>query len=144
LADWLTPQQRSYNMSRIRSRGNSTTELTLIKIMRNAGLKGWRRNSELPGRPDFVFPKRHMAVFVDGCFWHGCPKCYVPPRSNRPYWSAKVTGNRARDRRRSRELRLRGWRVVRLWEHLLAQPAQVVRRLVDRSSPAPRGSRINK
>ena len=72
-------------------------------------------------RPDFVFPKRKVAVFVDGCFWHGCPKCYVRPKQNRKFWDAKREGNMARDRRQSRALRAAGWTVLRLWEHELAK-----------------------
>jgi DNA mismatch endonuclease (patch repair protein) len=103
MADNLTPEQRSYSMSRIRSRGNSSTELRLIELMRDAGVSGWRRKSKLCGRPDFVFPKRRIAIFVDGCYWHGC----------RP----KIAGNIKRDRSNNRKLRDEGWKVLRIWEH---------------------------
>ncbi len=72
-------------------------------------------------RPDFVFPKLRVAVFVDGCFWHMCPKCYVRPRQNRKYWDAKRETNQARDQRQARALRKAGWTVMRLWEHDLAR-----------------------
>lgn len=119
MADWLSREQRSRNMSRIRSSGNKSTELAFVKIIRAAGISGWRRNIQLPGKPDFVFRSHHLAVFIDGCFWHGCPRCYRLPKDNRRYWQTKVMSNRRRDRRASRLLRSREWRVLRFWEHLL-------------------------
>jgi DNA mismatch endonuclease, patch repair protein len=119
VADWLTREQRSRNMASIRSKGNATTERVFLSILRQAGISGWRRHLNLPGKPDFVFRSARLAVFLDGCFWHGCPRCYRLPQDNRAYWKKKVAGNRRRDRRRSRELRSAGWRVVRIWEHLL-------------------------
>ena len=73
------------------------------------------------GKPDFVFARKRVVVFVDGCFWHGCPKCYRRPSSRCSYWDAKVAANKARDRRVTRTLRRMGWRVVRIWEHELAR-----------------------
>jgi len=73
--------------------------------------------SDLPGKPDFVFPSSKLVVFVDGCFWHGCPNCYRRPRSNREYWDGKAKRNRARDREVNRALSSMGWRVMRFWEH---------------------------
>ncbi|WCJ58255.1 very short patch repair endonuclease [Fontisphaera persica] len=84
-------------MSRIRSCENATTEIRLIQLFRIHKIKGWRRNQRLPGKPDFVFPKSRLAVFVDGCFWHGCPRCYRRPLSNQQYWDAKILRNRQRD-----------------------------------------------
>jgi DNA mismatch endonuclease Vsr len=74
MPDTFTKQKRSEMMSRIRSAGNKGTELRLVQIFRTNSITGWRRGSKLPGKPDFVFPKQRLAVFVDGCFWHGCPK----------------------------------------------------------------------
>lgn len=119
MTDWLSREQRSRNMSSIRSVGNKTTEQRMAKLLRAAHLSGWRRRVPLPGSPDFAFRSHRAAVFVDGCFWHGCPRCYRLPEDNRPYWKAKVTGNRRRDRRVNRQLRDRGWTVVRVWEHML-------------------------
>jgi len=127
MADWLTPQQRSHNMASIRSRGNATTEGALATLLRSAGITGWRRHWPLPGRPDFVFHAQRLAVFADGCFWHGCPRCYRMPGDNRPYWSAKVADNRRRDRRTGAVLRAAGWRVLRIWEHSLKTLAGRVR-----------------
>jgi DNA mismatch endonuclease (patch repair protein) len=123
MSDWLTREQRSRNMSSIRSKGNATTELAFIKAMRVGKISGWRRHPKLPGRPDFVFRSQKLAVFIDGCFWHGCPRCYRLPDDNRSYWQAKINGNRQRDRLRGRQLRNLGWRVIRFWEHSLKHPA---------------------
>jgi DNA mismatch endonuclease, patch repair protein len=119
MADVFTIEKRSAVMSRIRSQGNKDTELRLISLMRAAGITGWRRNGTLPGRPDFVFRVERVVIFVDGCFWHGCPRCYRCPRSNRKYWRAKVDRNRRRDRQITRLLRRGNWQVVRIWEHQL-------------------------
>ena len=120
---------RSELMSRIRSRGNKRTELALVAILKRNHITGWRRHLKLPGHPDFAFQTSKVAVFVDGCFWHGCPRCYRRPRSNQAFWDAKVTNNRNRDRRVARELRKNGWRVVRIWEHSLRQPVPILSRI---------------
>jgi DNA mismatch endonuclease (patch repair protein) len=119
MTDWLTRQQRSRNMASIRSRGNRTTEARFAALLRAARISGWRRQAKLPGKPDFAFPKNRLAVFVDGCFWHGCPRCYRLPQDNRHYWREKVRSNRRRDRQNARALRLKGWKVLRVWEHQL-------------------------
>jgi len=121
-------------MSRIRSAGNKGTELRLVQIFRTNSITGWRRGSKLPGKPDFVFPKQRLAVFVDGCFWHGCPKHATWPKTRAAFWKAKIEGNRSRDRRVNRALRQRGWVVVRVWEHALRRKdeARTVRGLVNR------------
>lgn len=103
-------------MSAIKSTGNASTELRLATLLRRNGLSGWRRHRDVFGRPDFVWPQLRAAVFVDGCFWHGCPRCYQAPRGNAEYWSAKIARNRRRDRAVSRALRKAGWKVIRVWE----------------------------
>lgn len=82
MTDIWNKEKRSEVMSRIRSQGNKVTELRLISIFREARITGWRRKQPLLGKPDFVFRQQRLAVFVDGCFWHGCPKCYRRPSSN--------------------------------------------------------------
>lgn len=129
MADNLTPEQRSYNMAQIRGRGNATTEERLVQALRRAGITGWRRHAPVWGNPDFVFRPERVAVFVDGCFFHGCPRCFKPPKSNVDYWTAKIARNRARDRRITRELRESGWTVIRIWEHSLRSPARTVSRI---------------
>ena len=131
MPDVFTKSKRSAVMSAIRSRGNRGTELRLLALFREHGVTGWRRQLPLPGRPDFAFPKAKVAVFTDGCFWHGCPRCYRRPQTNKKFWDAKIARNRERDREVARELRKRGWRVVRIWEHALqgAAAARAVRRV---------------
>ncbi len=119
MPDILSRKKRSALMARIRGSGNQATELRLIAILRAHRLAGWRRGSTLPGRPDFVFPRERLAVFVDGCFWHGCPRHATWPKQNAVFWRKKILANRARDRAVGRELRARGWRVLRIWQHAL-------------------------
>jgi len=116
--DRILPATRSRNMSRIRSQGNLTTEKRLRAYLVREGVRGWKLHSSIViGNPDFIFPKRQVAIFVDGCFWHGCPRCGHMPKSNRRYWSQKLNRNQRRDRIVSRKLRKIGWMVIRLWEH---------------------------
>src|SRR4051794_30840740 len=107
----LPTAPRSRIMSAIRGRGNETTELRLASILRREGLKGWRRHVKLMGSPDFFWKDRQIAVFVDGCFWHGCPHCYLPPRRNATFWRNKIVRNKSRDRKVTRRLRQQGIRV---------------------------------
>ncbi len=122
---------RSELMSRIRSRGNASTEGRLLHLLRAEGLSGWRRHLPLPGSPDFAWGKEKVAVFVDGCFWHGhdCGK-NIKPRRNAQAWERKISGNRKRDRRVDRELRRAGWHVLRIFEcQLTKRPDACVRRI---------------
>ena len=119
MADWLTRRQRSRNMSSIRSTKNRSTEQALVNVLRESHISGWRRHLNLPGKPDFAFPSKKVLVFVDGCFWHGCPKCYRLPEDNRDYWTEKLNRNRRRDRKVSQQLIANGWKVLRIWEHTL-------------------------
>jgi len=122
---------RSALMSRVRSKGNATTELKLRALLRLARLHGWRRNYPLLGNPDFVFRRQKLAVFVDGCFWHGhgCGR-NLKPKRNAALWQQKIDGNQGRDRRNTRTLQAAGWRVVRIWECALAKgPAACLRRI---------------
>lgn len=109
---------RSRQMSAVRGRGNRTTEARLRFALVRAGLSGWVVQPRgLPGNPDFLFVTRKIAVFVDGCFWHGCPACGHTPKTNRPFWSAKIRKNRARDALNTQALVHIGYRVIRFWEH---------------------------
>lgn len=131
MADIFSPKKRSALMASIRGSGNRGTELRLVALFRAHGIAGWRRGSVLPGRPDFVFARERLAVFVDGCFWHGCPRHGTWPKTNAAFWRKKILSNRARDRRVDRTLRARGWRVVRIWQHALRVRGEpvLVRRL---------------
>jgi DNA mismatch endonuclease (patch repair protein) len=123
--------RRGELMSRVRSTGNLTTEKRLASLLRAADLAGWRRHQPLHGRPDFIWPKVKVAVFVDGCFWHGhdCSR-NVTPRTNANAWRDKIQRNQARDRRVTRVLRDLGWSVVRIWECRLANdPERCVNRI---------------
>ena len=130
VADIWTKAKRSEVMARIRGRGNRSTEGRLAALFRAHGFTGWRRQRPLPGRPDFVFPAERLAVFVDGCFWHGCPRHGTMPKENRRFWRAKIKRNRERDREVRAELRRLGWKVLRVWEHELTRRNE--RRLVAR------------
>jgi len=120
MADVFTRQKRSEVMSRIRGRGNKETEVALMRLFRGHGITGWRRHAAVFGKPDFVFSKLKLAVFVDGCFWHRCPKHSNVPVNNRQFWKRKLEANQRRDKLVSRTLRARGWRVLRIWQHELS------------------------
>jgi DNA mismatch endonuclease (patch repair protein) len=129
MADVFSPSKRSEIMAAVRSTGNKLTETKLISIFRRHGIKGWRRHLPLTGRPDFTFRSLRIIVFVDGCFWHGCPKHLRMPANNRPYWEKKIAANIARDRSNTSQLRMTGWKVIRLWEHELRNEIAVLKRL---------------
>jgi DNA mismatch endonuclease (patch repair protein) len=130
MADIWSTQKRSEVMSLIRSGGNKATELRLIEIFRECHITGWRRNQPLFGKPDFTFRRERVVVFVDGCFWHGCPKCRKRPKSNQEFWDSKFSKNRNRDKLVSRELRSLGWTVVRVWQHQLVNSSRVASRVI--------------
>lgn len=110
----------SKNFSGIRGRNNRTTEVRFRLALVRAGISGWKmHNRALPGNPDFVFLKEQIAVFVDGCFWHGCPRCGHIPKTNSPFWKAKIQRNIERDRTSIHKLRDSGFMVARIWEHEL-------------------------
>jgi DNA mismatch endonuclease (patch repair protein) len=121
MPDVFTKAKRSQVMSRIRGRGNKDTELALMKVFRHIGITGWRRWQLVFGKPDFVFPKLRVAVFVDGCFWHGCPEHATKPKNNASFWRKKFAANKARDLLVTRTLCCAGWRVLRIWEHELSK-----------------------
>ena len=118
--DTLTPAQRSERMSRVRRAGNKSTELRMVELLRAARIRGWRRGVRLSGAPDFVFTRERIAVFVDGCFWHGCPRHRRMPKSRIAFWTVKLKRNTQRDRAVTRNLRAAGWTVLRIWECALS------------------------
>jgi DNA mismatch endonuclease (patch repair protein) len=123
---------RSKNMRAIRSSHNRTTERRLVSFLLKQRIRGWKLHPKrLPGNPDLVIPSRHIAVLVDGCFWHGCPRCGHIPKTNRAYWRAKIARNKKRDRKTTKELKTLGYRVVRIWECQLAKaPSRCVQRIL--------------
>jgi len=122
----LTKKERSTRMAAIRGRNNKTTEAVVVLLLRQNQIWGWRRHLPLPGRPDFTFKKQRLAIFIDGCFWHGCPRHSHSIATNPIFWEKKIISNRQRDRRNTRELRRRGWKVLRLWEHQLRDRDKVI------------------
>jgi DNA mismatch endonuclease (patch repair protein) len=125
--DNVSKQERSRIMASVPSRGNRTTELALGKELRAAGLRGYRKHWPVEGHPDFAWPKLKVAVFVDGCFWHGCTRCRSLPHTNRQFWKHKIDNNRQRDRRVNRRLRYLGWCVLRVRECAVSAPGAVSR-----------------
>ncbi len=114
----MTASKRSEVMSRIRGRGNKSTERRMAALLRGNGISGWKLHAlDVEGCPDIYFPKLRTAVFLDGCFWHACRKCCHLPTQNHTFWARKIHDNTKRDRRISRSLRKKGVKVVRLWEH---------------------------
>jgi DNA mismatch endonuclease, patch repair protein len=142
MADIYSKARRSEIMAAIRSRGNKATEVALAQVLRRNRLWGWRRHVSLVGKPDFAFPKKRVAVFVDGCFWHGCPTHFKAPKSNRNFWVTKIRTNKIRDRLAVRLLKEQGWTVVRIWQHELKGKAtsslEKLARAFDASRKQPR------
>lgn len=125
-------ESRSANMRSIRSAGNRTTELRLRSLLVRSGIQGWKVTPRgVFGKPDFVFPKDRIAIFIDGCFWHACPKCGHTPKTNSKYWNAKIERNKQRDKRISAQLRRSGFTVLRIWEcDLRKNPNGCLRRVL--------------
>lgn len=122
----------SKRMGAIRGRGNRTTEARFRAILVRAGIRGWTLNTkDLQGKPDFFFSRERIAVFIDGCFWHGCPACGHIPSVHRPFWKAKIDRNQERDRNTNLILQQEGIRTLRLWEHDLLTPTQCLERLQE-------------
>lgn len=119
MADKLTPERRSANMARIRSK-NTKPEITVRRMVHAAGYRFRLHRKDLPGKPDLVFPGRRAVIFVHGCFWHGHPdptcREAVPPKSRLEYWGPKLTRNKERDAANVAALKATGWRVLTLWE----------------------------
>lgn len=122
--DVMTPAQRRRAMQA--NRGRTKPERRFAAAIWRTGLRfltadGYRKRfgRKLLGSPDLIFTRRRVAVFVDGCFWHGCSKCHEFANSLNVKWQAKIAGNADRDRRVTRELQDDGWTVIRVWEHEL-------------------------
>jgi DNA mismatch endonuclease (patch repair protein) len=146
MSDVFSKEKRSEVMAKIRGRGNVDTEIAFMRLLRAQGIKGWRRHLELTlgtsgsatrkksgrrrrVRPDFVFPAHKLAVFIDGCFWHSCPRHATEAKNNESFWATKLADHRARDRYVTSALRRRGWHVLRIWEHDVQRHGDGVGRL---------------
>ena len=125
--DRVSKEIRSKNMAAVRSKGNRSTELALGRILWKSGLRGYRKHWPVHGRPDFAWPSLRVAIFVDGCFWHGCTRCKSMPRSNTTFWRHKIDTNRRRDIRVTAKLRREGWTVVRVKECKVLWPSTLQR-----------------
>jgi DNA mismatch endonuclease, patch repair protein len=121
--DNISKDARSHTMRSVHSKGNLSTEIKLIRIFRKLHYIGWRRSSKLTGKPDFIFPQKRIAVFADGCYWHGHNCRGLTARTNEGYWSKKIERNRSRDREVTQALSALGWKVIRLWECEIAETA---------------------
>ena len=131
MADVLTKEQRSYNMSMIKAK-NTRPEIVLRKLLSSHGIRGYRIHYKLTGKPDIVFPKKKIAVFIDGCFWHKCHECFVKPETNRGFWNKKIDSNVKRDRIVNLELKEKGWKVIRIWEHEIKNQKLIKKKIIDK------------
>jgi DNA mismatch endonuclease Vsr len=139
-----TTKQRSDNMRAIKASSNITTEKRLRALLVRSSVRGWKlRQSAVPGTPDFFFERERVAVFVDGCFWHGCPRCGHVPKANRSYWLKKLTRNKQRDERTVIVLKRTGVRVLRIWEcDLRWQPLSCLERILKLLGSDPEVRRV--
>jgi DNA mismatch endonuclease, patch repair protein len=128
MVDIFGKKKRSEIMSKIKAKGNVSTEITLARLLRKEKLSGWRRhNNKVYGNPDFSWQRLKIAIFVDGCFWHGCPRCSnLKPKQNRQFWKKKIGGNIKRDELVTKTLKSKGWKVIRIWEHDIERKPQTV------------------
>jgi DNA mismatch endonuclease (patch repair protein) len=120
MADTLTKTERSRQMALVRGKNNKSTEGKVEGTLTAHRISGWEKHPrQVLGQPDFYFVEDRLALFVDGCFWHACPKCGRLPKTRVDFWTAKISGNRRRDNRTTRQLRKQGIHVLRIWEHEL-------------------------
>jgi DNA mismatch endonuclease (patch repair protein) len=114
--DNLTKEQRRKNMRHIRSEG-TTPERKVMRELRKRKIYFAGHVKKIIGKPDIVFRRKKIAIFIDSDFWHGHPKRFIMPATNYEYWSSKIARNKERDKQVTKELRLKGWKVIRLWEY---------------------------
>ena len=118
---------RSKNMSAIRGKGNKSTELKFLKLLNVNKITGWLRHYKYaPGTPDFVFRKQRVSVFIDGCYWHKCPDCFIEPKSNSEFWMNKINSNVQRDKRNDNLSVKKRWKVLRIRECSLKKENQLI------------------
>jgi DNA mismatch endonuclease (patch repair protein) len=126
MADVLTREQRKLNMSRIKGK-NTGPEVKLRKLLFSNGIRGYRIHFDLPGKPDIVFVKKKIAIFIDGCFWHKCPVDFQEPETRKEFWMKKINSNVERDKKINVQLQNMGWLVIRFWEHdVKKRPDEIV------------------
>lgn len=112
-------------MSQIRGR-DTKPELILRKMLFRKGVRGYRTNYKISGKPDIVFPSKRIAIFIDGCFWHRCPKCFIEPETRKKFWKEKLDDNVRRDREVNKILKKNGWKILRFWEHQVRKSADKI------------------
>ena len=131
MTDVLTQEQRKYNMSRIKGK-NTGPEVKLRKLLFAHGIRGYRVHYDLSGKPDIVFVKKKLAIFIDGCFWHKCPVCFRVPETRKEFWMKKIQSNIDRDKKVNEQLKNDGWTVIRIWEHeIKKEPENAVKKIIS-------------
>ena len=131
MTDVLTQEQRKFNMSRIRGK-DTGPEVKLRKLLFANGFRGYRIHYNLPGKPDIVFVKKKIAIFVDGCFWHKCPVCFQEPATRKEFWMKKIQSNVKRDEKVNELLKNDEWNVIRFWEHdVRKKPDEIVKKISE-------------
>lgn len=137
MSDIFSSEKRSAVMKAVKSRNTKTTELKMIEIFKELHIIGWRRTYPLIGKPDFVFPKKRIVIFVDGCFWHGHNCRNVTPSDNAEFWEAKRLYNKKHDEEVTQTLVQKNWTVIRIWECELKKKNRVL--LLEKISMLLRG-----
>lgn len=130
MSDNLKPEDRQKTMRAVKGKGTKL-EMRLWAMLAGMGLRGWRKNvSDIAGKPDVVFSDRRVVMFIDGCFWHGCPICNRKlPQTNREYWERKISRNIELATLHNDQLQREGWTVVRIWEHEMTDKAIIRARI---------------
>lgn len=139
MTDFLSKETRSRVMARIRSR-DTKPELALRRGLWARGERGWRcHNPRLPGKPDLAFTRWKVAVFVDGCFWHGHPDFFTPGKSG-AYWDQKIARTQERDRQANEALKAAGWQVIRFWDFDVESDIETCLKVVEAALRDARGA----
>jgi DNA mismatch endonuclease (patch repair protein) len=142
--DCFSPEQRSALMSRVRQK-DTKPEVLLRKALWARGIR-YRKQQKVDGvRPDLVIKRFSLAIFVDGCFWHGCPTHYTSPASNATFWQNKIEKNRRRDQMNNQNLAAKGWTILRIWEcEIETDLDRAVQKILDAISYSPKGAKANR
>jgi len=133
MSDTFSKGKRSEIMRKVKSKKNRSTELKLISYFKERNIKGWRRNYKIKGNPDFVFPKKKIVIFTDGCFWHGHNCRNLKPSQNKDYWIKKIEKNIKRDKEITEYLEKKNYKVIRIWECELKDFSIIDKKLADTS-----------
>lgn len=135
MSDNLKPDDRKRTMQAVKSKG-TRLEKRLFATLAGMGINGWKKNvKSIAGKPDIAFLNQKVAIFVDGCFWHGCPHCHRKlPETNRVYWKRKINRNVELARFYNEQLSQDGWTVIRIWEHEITDTAKLKSRMKELKS----------